>query len=373
MINQNDYKIGSANEFGIDKKEIRRFYTENWGGSTVLSIPSFYEWQFYDAPGNNKCDACCLAVNKQDYIVGVMGVNGRSFCLNKKFCKGGELTSWIISNRERGHGIGGAMIGYLKNHYDVLFGTGISEQALSVYILSGFNYLRYVPRFIRVYDSRAICPYAKINKLGEKIIEQRKEKIQFLNCGKNSIKEVSATELVNTIGNLSDNFNYFVRDNLYLKWRYDCHPAFNYHSFKVGSAGIVFRVDTIQNLKIAHIVDIFSAVNDDIFFLINFIDTFCNNNNIHVVDFYCTTPLISHYFVAAGWFSVIDDYYFQFAHLFYPPKLCIPPTTSLIYWSRNNASELSNMAKLYITKSDIDLDRPTQFYYNKHTSIVENN
>jgi len=366
MISQNDYKTGSANEFAIDKKEICRFYAENWKGSIILSVPSFYQWQFYDAPGNNKCDASCVVIDKYDRILGVMGVNERPFYLDGQVCKGAELTSWIISSKERGRGIGGAMIKYLKSRYDVLLGAGISEQALSVYIPNGFYYLRYIPRFVRVYDYHAIGQYAEIDKLGEKIIKQREKKNRRFEYNKNNFKEISAVEIADIAGNLSNNFNCFVRDNLHLKWRYDCHPVFKYCAFRVGGAGIIFRTDTINNLKIAHVVDVFSETNDGIFLLIDFIDMFCCNNGIHVVDFYCTTPSISRYFVASEWFSVLDDYYFRFAHLFYPPKLCIPPTTSLICWARNNMDKLLHMGKLYIAKSDIDLDRPTKFYCDTH-------
>ena len=58
----------------------------------------------------------------------------------------------------------------------------------------------------------------------------------------------------------------------------------------------------------------------------------------------------------------IDDICFQFPHLFHPIEMRNPPTTSLIYWSKNQFTEMADLSKLYISKQDADLDRPT-----KHT------
>jgi hypothetical protein len=46
-------------------------------------------------------------------------------------------------------------------------------------------------------------------------------------------------------------------------------------------------------------------------------------------------------------------------HLFSPVEIRRPQSTSLIYWSKNNMNKICNVNRLYFSKGDIDLDRPT--------------
>ena len=45
-------------------------------------------------------------------------------------------------------------------------------------------------------------------------------------------------------------------------------------------------------------------------------------------------------------------------NLFHPLELREPSSTPLMYWSCEDVSELADLLKLYITKKDIDFDRP---------------
>jgi hypothetical protein len=89
-----------------------------------------------------------------------------------------------------------------------------------------------------------------------------------------------------------------------------------------------------------------------------FIDDYCEEEGAHVADFYCTAAHITKHPRSRGWFSTLDDQYFQFPHLFHPVEVRRPATTSLIYWARENLSEMCDFSRLYVTKQDADLDRP---------------
>jgi len=60
-----------------------------------------------------------------------------------------------------------------------------------------------------------------------------------------------------------------------------------------------------------------------------------------------------------GWFSILDDDYFVFPHLFYPIELRRPPSTSLIYWGKRVMPSLLDIGSVHVTKQDLDMDRPT--------------
>jgi len=51
-------------------------------------------------------------------------------------------------------------------------------------------------------------------------------------------------------------------------------------------------------------------------------------------------------------------------------ELRSPPTTSLIYWSRDNFEDMADTSRLYITKQDADLDRPTMGTYEKLSGVA---
>jgi hypothetical protein len=63
---------------------------------------------------------------------------------------------------------------------------------------------------------------------------------------------------------------------------------------------------------------------------------------------------------------VLDDRDVQVTNLFHPPELRDPATTSLVLWSRDGLPDLLDLGRLYLTKGDLDLDRPTLAYYERH-------
>jgi hypothetical protein len=89
-----------------------------------------------------------------------------------------------------------------------------------------------------------------------------------------------------------------------------------------------------------------------------FIDELCAREDVHAADFFCGSARINRHFVAAGWFSALDDVWLKIPNLFHPLELREPSSTPLMYWSREDVSELADLLKLYITKKDIDFDRP---------------
>jgi hypothetical protein len=82
-----------------------------------------------------------------------------------------------------------------------------------------------------------------------------------------------------------------------------------------------------------------------------------------LADFYCNADPIGHQFWSHGWFSCVDDFHTQVPNWFYPIDMRIPPTTSLILWARDDVGALLDRSRVYITKGDCDMDRPTLNYF----------
>ena len=352
---------GNAGDLGVAAEDLCRFYGDNWKRRIALEVPSFYRWQFMEAPRNGGHDRCCVVVDGGD-ILGVMGLNERPFLLDGTMKEGAELTTWVVKKEAQGRGLGKRIIAYLQDRYEVLLGMGITSAALPLYRASGFSYMRQIPRFVRVFDAEAIAPYAQVDRLAKSLIRKYRDPEH----SEYKAEPKLARDLAAIAAGIESRFNHFLRDGDHLRWRYGDHPVFSYEAFEVRGGGsgaaVVFRTDEVEGMKIVHVMDCFG--NDaDILAVLTFIDDYCREKGAHVVDFYCTSSHVNRHFRARGWFSVQDDECFRFIHLFHPPELREPPTTSLVYWARDGMPSLMDTDRLYVTKQDLDLDRPTAATY----------
>jgi GNAT superfamily N-acetyltransferase len=358
-------RVGSADELGVSPEDARLFFEAHWKRRIALAIEPFYQWQFKAAPENKGRDHCCVAVDPDGSLLGIMGLNDRPFWLNGKLRAGAELTTWVVDEKARGRGVGKSIMAFLQARYEVLAGMGITDAALPIYLSNGFEFLPSIPRFVRVFDAEAIAPYAKIEKIGEGLIDQYKDTARF----PYKVRQEPFSVLAAHINGFERSFNFFSRDAAHLEWRYGHHPVFSYQGFFVQGGGkgavVILRADTVGEMKIIHVVD-FLGDGADFPAAVTFIDDYCRDNNVSVSDFYCVSQTVSRHFRGAGWFSILEDSFFQFIHLFHPPEMRSPPTTSLVVWARDEMQGLRDMENLYIAKGDMDLDRPTADTYEKY-------
>ncbi|MCR4378330.1 MAG: GNAT family N-acetyltransferase [Rhodospirillales bacterium] len=359
----NTYRVGEASKLGVSVDAVTRFYRTQWKRRIALGLPSFYRWQFCAPPENNRQDTSCVILDRNDDIVGIMGVNKRAFILNGKTVKAAELTTWVISSHLQGRGLGFRMLSYLQQTYDVLVGLGITADALPLYMTSGFQFMQSIPRFVRVYDLSAISDYVEIDKLGKRLLRKQKNTANI----EYNYRLASESDLKCFPEIVPKSLNNYIRNSATIKWRYVNHPFFNYEIYMIESQGgkavVVLRVDDVAGMRIVHIVDCF-GIEQTMPAAVKFVDDYCKENNASVADFYCTSSFISRHFRQVGWFSILDDKWFKFIGLFHPPEMRTPPTTSMVYWARNDMIDLMDISRLYLTKGDLDMDRPTIAAYS---------
>jgi hypothetical protein len=363
------HSIGDVKELNVRSEQVCSFYGQHWKRKIALSRDSFYKWQFTGSPSDAGDDHCMIAIASETHeILGVMGLNRRVFLLDGEPMNAAELTSWIVDENQVGKGIGAGILEAIQAKYDVLVGMGISEMALPIYMHHGFRYIAAIPRFIKVLNFEAIVPYAQYSSWVPKLTTywaSRGDGVPF------HVDAVTEETLREIDAEAQRTFHYFSRDLPDLQWRYLHHPLFHYKPFIVSSKSrgegvlVCLREETsVLPLRMLHVLDVFGDERD-IPAALSFIHRYGVERDFHVVDFYCTSTRVTRHLIGAGWFSVNDDTCFQFPHLFHPLELRIPPTTSLIYWSRTRFSELADLSKLYITKQDCDLDRPTLETYDR--------
>ncbi|NCC03118.1 MAG: N-acetyltransferase [Proteobacteria bacterium] len=367
---KNDIIIGFASDLQIDPKRIQNFYRQNWKRQIALSDPRFYDWQFIKAPAGKDQDHCVVALAGTE-IAGVMGANPRMFDLNRSERRGAELTTWIVSDQYRGLKIGSTIIDFLQSHYDVLLGAGITAAALPLYLKAGFQYLRALPRLIRVYHPERIALCLKLDKLGDDLIALRRNWVQTPVLPYKELRpEIDQIDKI--YSSISSRYHLFSRNGMNWHWRYSDHPYFLYESYLLqnesGQVLLSVRVDTLPNdAKVLRIMDV---LGDECMTssVLDFIDKLASRKCIAIADFFCTASPLLGAFRAGGWFSILDEDCVQFPHLFSPIEMRDPPTTSLILWSSDQKALLMDFSKLYVSKGDVDLDRPTMEDIHQYVS-----
>ncbi len=358
--------IGTADSLGIKSSDVQLFFAENWTRKIALSNKRFYEWQFLDLPRNKNIDSCHVAIDTQvDKIVGVMGLNQRPFNLVNRVVKGAELTTWIVHEKYQGSGVGAKILLDIKSNYEVLVGMNISEAAVPIYLRSGFRYIRQIPRFFRIYNSEKVEKISQFTPLARKMTQVWKiqSEVNFVE----SLPQMSDLEFVESRTKSSS--NHFCRSPEFLMWRYDCHPFFKYESRIVQDSRylgkkilIIYRVeDTSSSVKVLHIMDMLGD-SEIVPAAISFINSVAESRGVDLADFYCTLPILFKDFFTRGWFSTSDDYYIKVPNLFQPTELRTPQTSSFVLWGNDTSQEIYDLSRLYLTKQDCDLDRPTMHY-----------
>jgi len=357
-------KIGFSSDLGITKDQIIGFYQENWGKEIILSNNKFYDWQFICPPKNNNLDSCVVAIDNSSNIMGVMGLNKRDFFLDGQKFNGAELTSWVVSKDSINSGYGAKILIFIQKEFEILIGMGITNQAIPIYLKRGFRFFSQISRFVKIIKDENIKQYFHSNEISDKITKKWKFKQENRNY---IVKNFSKERLEDLIFDSRFKFNLFSRGIDDVNWRFENHPYFNYKKCFIYSnelenspgAFVVLREENSnKEIRILHVLDML-GIDESLNSGIRFIEDYAYENNFDLVDFYSTSSYVNSFFYENKWFSINDDRYFQFPHLFQPIELRDPPTTSLVVWSKINLRELLDFSKLYITKQDCDLDRPT--------------
>ena len=369
MIYRSDgLACGPAHALGVASADIRAFYDANWARPIALNRADFYDWQFAGAPESGGLDHVCVAV-KDDVILGAMGLNPRSFRLRGETGYAAELTTWVVSEAARGKGVGRGIMTSLQGTFPLLFGLGISDEAMQIYTMAGFRHLRYIPRYFRILDLEAVRGHAQIAPLGERLVKAWRPAERAAHTA----EPAGAADLAACEPALTAHCNHFVRDEAALAWRYEQHPAYRYESFVVRSdtapgsgVAVVLRHDAIDGLAFTHVMDLFGDPAD-MAAGIAFAEAAAQAHGSAFVDFYCTATATASAALAAGWFSTNDDYFFQLSHLFYPPEFRPVQTTSAVMWANHSRQALLDLGRLYLSKEDMDLDRPTLAFYEAQT------
>jgi len=345
-------KIGFAHELSVGSSLIMDFYKTHWQRKIVLSDKAFHAWQFEDAVENRGTNTCVVALNNER-LVGVMGLNKRIFNYGKQSLNGAELTSWVVDKEFKG--AGAKILKFITDTFEVLFGMGISQDALPIYLRSGFHYLRYIPRYIYVLDAKKILEISQCATYAHKLVKNSSYELSNVRGEQISWNDQFHSPIVEG--------NHFSRSLKDLIWRYENHPYYSYKSYKTSSIDgevgyVVLREEVTDDIRMLHVIDILGP-KTSFENAIRFIESYAHENEYWAVDVYSTLAILNKYLNGRKWLSAVDSKFINVPHLFHPLEVRNPATNSLIYWSKEPKVDFLDLSRLYLSKQDCDLDRPT--------------
>lgn len=360
-------KISTCNEAGITDAELASFYLKTWQRPISLSRPDFLKWQTSSAPfsnGKNQSIVCTIG----DMIVGCMIVTPSLFRSGNTTVLGAQLSTWAVAREYSGRGLGAKMLASLQKRYDILTGAGITDEALSLYLKSGFTFFRHIPRFVHINNIEQCEKIFPINDRSKRLIQKMKTKKSNNNW---EAIQCDASQLPQEIYKNSNNAT-FVRSQKFGQWRFDDHPAFDYETYyiksydvDVGDCSATVRFDEVDGGKVIHLID-YSGSNTSFTNALNFAEDMAEKIDAAFVDVTISASYLTSLLRKRGWTSVVDETFFTVPSLLNPVEIRNPPTTSVIYWDKFNLDQTYDIHQMFISKADMDLDRPTTFWYEKN-------
>ena len=367
-VDKDNYLLTEVANTDIDSSSLCKYVDKYWARQVSLSLVDFFDWQFRYYPGGNGVNRSLVIINrKTNDIGGFFGITPRRFTLNGNIIRGAEITTWMVSEELRGMSFASDMLNHLINSYDFICAVGgMSDAALDVYKRNGFKHIRWLPRFYKIYNLEHTQAISNITNLGFKLLSK-------LNIGVKTIPDVEEFNSTSNYKNFYENLNCFSRSFADIEWRYINHPYFKYQIFVVNPNGekevfLILRVEEHESICLCHVID-FYGYEEGFMDALDFIDYYCVNNGMDFADFYCLSSRITKYFWCNGWLSVLDDFQVTVPHLFNPIELKNPPTACVIMYSAQYLTQLCDINRLYITKGDGDLDKPTISYLQENNLI----
>lgn len=367
-MNKDDYLLTEVANTDIDSGSLCKYIEKNWIRQTVLSIVDFFEWLLKYYPAGNGVNRSLVIVNrKTSDMHGFFGITPRRFIVNGNTLSGAELTTWIISEEARGRSFASQMLTHLISNYDFIFAVGgVTAPALDVYKRMGFKHISSIPRFYKIYNLERTRAISNITDLGLKLLSK-------INIRVESVPPVEEFNPASSYKNSYERMNCYTRSVADIVWRYIKHPFHKYKIFVINPNSekevfLVLRIEQHEFIRLCHVID-FYGYEEGFLDALNFIDYHCLNNNVDFADFYCLSSQITKYFWCNGWFSALDDSQVTVPHLFNPLELRNPPTSSIIMHSPKHLIQLCDINRLYITKGDGDLDKPTISFLQENNLV----
>ncbi len=330
---------------------VKEFFGENYYGSKK----EFLKWQYKDSPFQKDKDHYSIyAAFDNDKILAI-----DAFLAWKFYCEGKELDAvWDIEwlNNSKIKGLGRELVKQVATETELYCGYGYNSYSKNAYTKMDFRLNDEIERKIAFLNEERCLSLFENSENKEFISE---------NIAPNPKKQYFLHTKIDSIGDfywidfLKNKKVVSYKGLDYLEWRFFNHPYIDYkiissdQETKNGIAAL--RIETIKGHddKIARIVDLMPVKGSESA-LIESIISFCLENDIIFIDFYCISYSISEEICPRPFISIKEHKKYDIPMLFQPME--IRERKSLNFVFNNNIDIEIIDEDIYATKADSDQD-----------------
>lgn len=335
-----------------------------WRSHCLLLDAPFYQWQFADYSGR---DQSIVAVDHDGTLLSFLGVvPAVAQAPGAPAIHGAHLISWLSAPVAGGRGVGQALMRFVIERYQLLFGRSVTPAALAIYRKLGFRYFPSCRRWLAILD----VPGAL--KLAIDATQETERRLAARHVASMQAPYLDGPELPIGIDPLARrslaDATAFIRDARYLQWRYVNHPSLRYHFVYLGladrpAAFAVVRVEDVRERpgeRVLRILELLSpptqarALAEAVF-------AYGRNVGCAYADFFGISDRFSLGLVAAGAFEMVEEPDVRLPHLLQPWDSDHTPPGLLFYARRpaDGASFVDALDGFYCTKGDGNMDWPS--------------
>ncbi|QQZ10278.1 hypothetical protein [Heyndrickxia vini] len=358
-----------------ETKQLQKGINDIWANNHIFfKEERLLKYMFHDNPSRHLItkDGCFsfLGAWENNNLIGLLGILPFALNIQGKRDFGFSLTNWIVSPEYRTTGAGLALLKKVQSlNPSIILSLGINENVANLYRVMRWNVLNDCPRWIGIINKE---------KTNELLLNGNSNSLRYWN-EVNAVQIKSSykvSEVIEIDEQTWNNFYWnifakesvgFVRDYLFLKWRYFNHPYFKYRVLickdqNENYKGIaIVRVEEIINSeKIGRIVEFIASDQDSAISLANSIINL--DKEILFFDFYCFSSISSWGLEAVGFKRVLksENEKLVVPSRFHPIDYTVTNLMSSMFIN-SNVTKKMNIIKdnlWYVTKGDSDQDRP---------------
>lgn len=316
-----------------------------------------FEWQFGRSQHQDAVNMVCAY--DEGNLVGILGYIpvDMFWGTKEKPIQGAWMANWMVHPDHR-KGAGPLLMRRLMELYPVLLGRGAGKMNVPIARTLGFRVFPNIPRFVAIFDHQRTRQFlASHDDALPDVLTTRAPTLHF---------ERGLPEQYNPDwGKYSDLQFASVRNAEYLNWRYANHPLFSYEIMVAGDptkpAVCVYRLEQTTGVvtdRVGRIVELFFPDGRDGEILGRELLSAAlfdlQQKGCAFVDCYFSSNRPSQAARAAGMFDATN---LALATRMSPVELSHHPQ-NLEVWVKSGFRFPDDLAKIYVTKSDGDQDRP---------------
>jgi GNAT superfamily N-acetyltransferase len=337
------------------------FMARVYGASYILrACEPLLRWQF-GGVSSGQSDTFHLKLAMLDgEVVGCLGYIPVDVTIAGRVARGAWLANWMVDPDKRRLGLGPLLMREVTNQFDVTLNLGPNQDARTVLVKMGWTDVGPLPRYVHVLDRDAAARLTESGRLDWPATEAPPTPASAIDVQPVKVFTPEATKLWDqlawTLGSGTR------RSAEYLNWRYARHPLWGYRCFEAREgarpAGFaVYHVESVRDLpvKVGRLVELVGT-SPTIAALVGATLEDAREEDVALIDFFCSSPLMAEPLRAKGFLSGHDAPVVQLPMLFQPVDRRRTAIPFLAYLAKAPAG--ASVGHWHVTKGDGDQDRP---------------